>query len=261
MSKEYQINIENRVGQLWHFLQYALDDIPRCYPPPVEIHRSSKEEFDRIRNRNPGEVTDFLCAQMYTKHTATPFGVEPTRYKMIVNIDWFNLYLQYCWGKQTSKIASKILVDHILIHEMIHYCRNVEAYLTISGDKEDDIDYPKHLENYKEYWRNAGRDTDEHATETLTMEVLEEIYNVRSDLKPVWTGRFAQYKELRQPGYIDRLSVMNFIDMDNIIYSMRKNDAPESKIQDAVKFCRKVIVYHSLDTRTDLVIPKLVSNY
>lgn len=261
MPKEYQINIENRVGQLWHFLQYALDDIPRCYPPPVEVHRSTKEEFDRIRNKKPGEVVDFLCAQMYTKHTATPFGVEPTQYKMIVNIDWFNLYLSRCWGKQISKIAVKILTDHILIHEMIHYCRNVEAYLTISGDKQDDVDYPKHLEDYKEYWRNAGQDKDEHMTETLTMEVLEEIYNVRSDLKPVWTGRFARYKEKRQPGYIDRLSVINFIDMDNILYSMCKNNASESKIQDALQFSRKVIAYHSLDSRNDLVIPKLVSNY
>lgn len=261
MSKEFQINIENRVGQLWHFLQYVMDDIPRCYPPPVEIRRSTEEEFDRVRNRKPGEVVDFLCAQMYTKHSATPFGVEPTQYKMIVNIDWFNLYLQQCWGKEISKISAKILVDHILIHEMIHYCRNVEAYLTISGDKSDDVHYPKHMEAYKEYWRNAGGSKDEYLTETLTMEVLEEIYNVRSDLKPVWTGRFARYKENRQPGYIDRLSVINFIDMDNILFRMRQNNENVSKIQDAVKFCQKITTYHSMSARGDLVIPKLVSNY
>lgn len=259
MSRTYEINIETRVAALWRLMQYAVDDIPHCYPPPVTVEYTPEKEFERIKNLKPGEVVDFLCARMFTSHVSTALGVEPTQYKMIVNIDWFNRYLQVCWGKKISKIAAQILVDHILIHELFHYSRNVEAYLRICGHQQDVPDYDNRLKGYCEYWKHAGEGEDEEATESLAVSLLEEIYNVRSDLRPLWTGRFAQYKENRQPGYIDRLSMLNFIHMDNILLKLRINNESKDKIQNAVNFCRKIIDYHTSDTRDDLVIPKLIS--
>ena len=258
MPKEYEINVETRVAALWRLMQYAVDDIPHCYPPPVTVEYTPEKEFDRVKNMKPGEITDFLCAQMFTSHVSTALGIEPTRYKMIVYIDWFNRYLQTAWGKKISKIAVQVLVDHILIHELFHYSRNVEVYLKICGHQQDAPDYDNRLKGYYEYWKHAGEEEDEEATETLATSLLEEIYNVRSDLKPVWTGRFAQYKERRQPGYIDRLSMINYLRMDNILLQLRMNNGPEAKIQNAAKFCREIIEYHTSDTRDDLVIPKLI---
>lgn len=257
MSKEYEINVESRVAALWRLMQCVVDNIPHCYPPPVTVVYTPEKEFDRIKKMKPGELTDFLCAQMFTHHVSTALGIEPTRYKMIVYIDWFKYYLQTTWGKKISEIAVQILVDHILIHELFHYSRNVEVYLKICGHQQDAPDYDNRLKGYHEYWKHAGEEEDEEATETLAMTLLEEIYNVRSDLKPVWTGRFAQYKEKRQPGYTDRLSMINFLHMDTILQKLRANGGSKDKIKNAASFCQKIIDYHTSDSRDDLVIPKL----
>ena len=202
-----EISIQERVDTLWTYLCDNYEKYTHLPQPSYEIDRT------KITAKDARVIT----ARMNTRYRVGQIE-EPIQSTLVLYEDHFNYYINSVWGKHIDPLGVQIILDHSILHELIHYVRNLNAYLSV---KKHPSDYK--ISSYQDYLNRMGGITDEYKTETLTMFILSKFYHVYSPLKPVYDGSFAKFKNKEDSTYMYRLSYINLYDMEKeILYSQTK---------------------------------------
>lgn len=223
-----KISIQERINTLWTYLCDNYESYTRLPIPSYEIDRK------KIVNKNNRVVT----ARMNTCYRVDEIE-EPIQSTLILYEDHFNYYINSVWGKYIDTLGIQIILDHSILHEMIHYIRNMNSYHYV---KKHSSSYK--ISSYQDYLDHMGGTTDEYITESITNHILSKFYSVYSPLKPLYDGLFAKFKNKEDSTYMYRLSYINLYDMEKEILYVRPKQA-----EGIQRYCNQIILYQIQESK------------
>ena len=207
MSKQtICIDIYSRTMNIWNWLLANYPDAPSIFPPPIHKIETSK--------KNRSDKSTFTVAEINTSWYEDDFLLEINDYDMKIYPDVYLDYLHSVFGDYPSMTAALMIFDHLVMHEYFHYIRNYQAWLP-SHDDNDTKPYAICKKNLKKYIIKMGQDEDEIETEKLALKYIGEMYNINTDLCPVYTGSYAKFMNKHDPTYIDRVCTWNMLQMEH----------------------------------------------
>lgn len=223
-----KISIQERIDTLW---TYLCDNYQKCT-------HLSRPDYEIDRTKITTKDARVITARMNTRYRVDRIE-EPIQSTLVLYEDHFNYYINSVWGKHINPLGVQIILDHSILHELIHYVRNLNAYHSV---KKQPSSYK--ISSYQDYLNRMGGITDEYKTETLTMFILSKFYDVYSPLKPLYDGLFAKIKNNEDSTYMYRLSYINLYDMEKEILYVRPKQA-----EGIQRYCNQIILFQIQESK------------
>ena len=230
--KTVYIDIEKNCALLWracYNLEPSVFDIPM---PNIKL-----DTKDDTFNKPIEEITSLTAARMCTTfYVKENEFIEPTNNTLNIYPNHINFIIKANWDNCLDKTGIHMLLDHTIVHEFIHYIRNVRSYQ--QGHRESVYSYQKYIDE-------MGNFIDECETESTALILFAKLYGIYSYFMPVYNGLYAKLREKSEPGYIYRLSILNYFQSEFSLYKARYKNQ-EKIVEKGTKESVNILRYHKL---------------